>query len=217
MKGIDRMALTTRDIHVINFLEDTRLLMNTQQISRYFYSSPSRNKGSALVVARRRLSVMTKGRYLKRVRESNNKEYIYYLNNKTPKKYEHKLLMSELLVTMNEQGFNILKVDVEYRELQQDYGLRPDMRVEFEYYSLNFVAFVEVDRTKTFTNEAKYKRLIEGRKVDVKVQSALSDRFMLISVCDKKPVMKGVQWIKTDMSNFIKFKYDFDRMISTMR
>lgn len=211
------MALTTRDSQVINFLEETRLLMNTQQISRYFYtSSKSQSKSSALVIARRRLTIMAKGRYVKRVRESSNKEYIYYLNSKVPKKFEHKLLMSEFLVTMKEKGFNILKVELEYSGLQQDYSLRPDMRVEFEYYTLKFVTFVEVDRTKTFTNEEKYKRLIKNRKADPKVAEILTDKFLLISVCDKKPLMKGVQWIKTDMSNFTKFKYSFDEMISVM-
>ena len=90
------------------------------------------------------------------------------------------------------------------------------MRIEFEYYQIKLVAFIEVDYTKTFTNEEKYKKLIRSRKTDSKVAEVLTDHFLLISVCDKKPQMKGVQWIKPDMSNFSKFKYDFDSMISSM-
>ena len=64
-------------------------------------------------------------------------------------------------------------------------------------------------------NERKYKHLIRSRKTDSKVAELLRDNLLLISVCDKKCGMKGVQWIKTDMSNFAKFKYDFDSMGAT--
>ncbi len=206
--------LTTRDIKTINFLEETKLIMNTQQIARYFYSNKKGNRiETKLVVARRRLTAMTKARQIKRIRNLTNQEYIYYMTNKAPKKFEHKLIMSEFLVTLKENGF----VKLEYKTLQQDYHLRPDMRLELEYYDLKFVAIVEVDHTKTFTNEEKYRRLMINRATDPIVQEALTQNCMLISVCDKKPTMQGVQWIKTDMSNFTKFKYDFDRMIESLK
>lgn len=44
----------------------------------------------------------------------------------------------------------------------------------------------------------------------------LTANFLLISDCDKKTPMKGVQWFKTDMSNFRKFKYNFDEIILIM-
>lgn len=210
--------LTTRDIKTINFLEETKLIMNTQQIARYFYSNKKGNRiETKLVVARRRLTAMTKARQIKRIRNLTNQEYIYYMTNKAPKKFEHKLIMSEFLVTLKENGFVINKVELEYKALQQDYHLRPDMRLELEYYNLKFVAIVEVDHTKTFTNEEKYRRLMINRATDPIVQEALTQNCMLISVCDKKPDMQGVQWIKTDMSNFTKFKYDFDRMIESLK
>lgn len=208
------MALTTRDIQVVNFLEETRLIMTSQQIARYFYrSKKEQSLRSIQVIAANRLKIMIKSRNVKRVREFNNQNYIYYNFAKAPKRSEHKLLMSEFLVTMKENHFNIIKVQLEYKDLQKDYGLRPDMRIEFEYYNIKFVAFVEVDHTKTFSNEEKYKKLIKSRKTDPKVAESLTDKFLLISICDKKPTMKGVQWIKSDMTNFSKFKYDFDRMI----
>lgn len=212
------VALTTRDVQVVNFLEDTRLIMTAEQIARYFYrSKKTQTLHSISVIAGNRLLKMIKGRHIKRVREYSNQGYVYYNFPKVPKRSQHKLLMSEFLVTMKENNFNIIKVDVEFKELQKDYGLRPDMRIEFEYYQIKFVAFIEVDHTKTFTNEEKYKKLIRSRKTDSKVAEVLTDHFLLISVCDKKPQMKGVQWIKPDMSNFSKFKYDFDSMISSMK
>ena len=178
------MALTTRDVRVVNFLEDTRLIMTTEQIARYFYrSKQSQTLHSISVIAGNRLRAMIKGRHVKRVREYHNQEYIYYNFPKMPKRSQHKLLMSEFLVTMKENNFKMI---------------------------------IEVDHTKTFTNEEKYKKLIRSRKTDSKVAELLSDNFLLISVCDKKPEMKGVQWVKSDMSNFTKFKYDFDQMVSMM-
>ncbi|WP_257720685.1 hypothetical protein [Turicibacter sp. H121] len=40
------------------------------------------------------------------------------------------------------------------------------------------VAFIEVDYTKTFTNEEKYKKLIRSRKTDSKVAELLTDHFL---------------------------------------
>lgn len=211
------MALTTRDIKVVNFLEETRLIMTTRQIARYFYRTKQEQSVHSIEnIAGSRLRIMIKSRNIKRVREFANQEYIYYNFPKAPKRTQHKLVMSELLVTMKENNFEIIKVELEFKDLQKDYGLRPDMRLEFNYYDIKFVAFVEVDYTKTFMNKEKYKKLIKSRKTDPKVSEVLTDKFLLISVCDKKPTMKGVQWIKLDMSNFIKFKYDFDKMIADM-
>ena len=70
--------------------------------------------------------------------------------------------------------------------------IRPDMRIEFKHYDIKFVAFVEVDYTKTFTNKEKYKKLIKARKTNPKVSETLADKFLLISICDKKPTMKDV-------------------------
>ncbi len=212
------MGLTTRDIQVINFLESTRLIMTSEQIARYFYRTKTEQKTHSLInIANTRLKVMIKTKNLKRVREFNNQRYIYYLQKKAPKRSQHKLIMSEFIVKLKENGFVINKVELEYKVLQQNYNLRPDMRLELEYYGLKFVAIVEVDYTKTFTNEEKYRRLMINRATDPIVQEALTQNCMLISVCDKKPDMKGVQWLKTDMSNFTKFKYDFDRMIESLK
>ncbi len=212
------MGLTTRDIQVINFLESTHLIMTSEQIARYFYRTKMEQTTHSLInIANTRLKVMIKTKNLKRVREFNNQRYIYYLQKKSPKRSQHKLIMSEFIVKLKENGFVINKVELEYKALQQNYHLRPDMRLELEYYGLKFVAIVEVDHTKTFTNEEKYRRLMINRATNPIVQEALTQNCMLISVCDKKPDMKGVQWIKSDMSNFTKFKYDFDRMIESLK
>ena len=209
------MSITTRDAKVVNFIEETNLLMTANQITRYFYKTPrSKSLESASVVARRRLAVLAKGRYIKRMRDFTNQEYIYYQASKPPKKVEHKLLMSEFLTTLKENNIHVTKIEVEYRKLQQDYGLRPDLRIVMDFNGFELVAFVEVDITKTFSNQDKYMKLIESYKIDDKVKQALTPHFVFISVCDRKPEMERVFWIKTDMSNFSKFKLD---LIETIR
>lgn len=85
------MAITTRDAQVVNFIEDTQLLMTATQIARYFYkTSNSKSMDSVMVIARRRLSVLAKGHYLKRMRDFVGQEYIYYQAKKPPKKVDHK-------------------------------------------------------------------------------------------------------------------------------
>lgn len=212
------MAITTRDAAVVNFINDTHLLMTSNQIARYFYkSNRSNNLNSALVVARRRLVVLSKGRYIKRIRDYSNQEYIYYQASKPPKKIEHKLLMSEFLTTMKENNIHVVDIQVEYRVLQKSYGLRPDLKIILDFNGIQVVAFVEVDRTKTFTNKEKYMKLIESYKTDDLVKRELTRNFILISVCDKKPDMERVFWIRTDMSNFSKFKFELFETINQIQ
>ena len=73
------MAITTRDAEVVNFIEDTKLLMTANQIGRYFYkTSKSKTIESVMVIARRRLATLVKGHYIKRMRDFSGQEYIYY-------------------------------------------------------------------------------------------------------------------------------------------
>lgn len=211
------MAITTRDAQVVNFIEDTQLLMTATQIARYFYkTSNSKSMDSVMVIARRRLSVLAKGHYLKRMRDFVGQEYIYYQAKKPPKKVDHKLLMAEFLTTMKENHINVKEIKLEYKDLQEKYKLRPDLRIVMDFNGLEVVAFVEVDRTKTFSNSDKYINLIKNYKTDETVRKALTSNFILISVCDKKPTMDNVFWVKTDMSNFGKFKFELMEIINAI-
>lgn len=211
------MGITTRDVKVVNFIEETNLLMTANQIARYFYKTPnSKNMTSVMVIARNRLSVLFKGRYLKRMRDFVGQEYIYYLGKKPPKKVEHKLLMAEFLTTMKENHIVVKDIKLEYKDLQEKYKLRPDLRIVMDFNGLEVVAFVEVDRTKTFSNSDKYINLIKNYKTDETVRKALTSNFILISVCDKKPTMDNVFWVKTDMSNFSKFKFELMEIINAL-
>ena len=68
--GAMPMALTTRDIQVVNFLEETRLIMTSEQIARYFYrSQKEQSPRSIKVIASNRLKMMIKGGYVERVRK----------------------------------------------------------------------------------------------------------------------------------------------------
>lgn len=211
------MAITTRDAQVVNFIEDTQLLMTATQIARYFYkTSNSKSMESVMVIARRRLSILAKGHYLKRMRDFVGQEYIYYQAKRPPKKVDHKLLMAEFLTTMKENHIVVKEIKLEFKDLQEKYKLRPDLRIVMDFNGLEVVAFVEVDRTKTFSNSDKYIHLIKSHKTDENVRKALTSNFILISVCDKKPTMDNVFWIKTDMSNFSKFKFELMEIINAL-
>lgn len=212
------MVITTRDADVINFITDHNLLMTSNQIARYFYkNSNSKSIDSVMVVARRRLAALAKGRYIKRIRDYCGQEYIYYQSKNPPKKVEHKLLISEFLTTLKENNIDVISIKLEYKNLQDKYHLRPDLRIVMSFSGLEVVAFVEVDRTKTFSNEDKYMQLIKNYRTDEAVRAALTNKFIFISVCDKKPVMSKVLWIKTDMSNFCKFKFELMEIINAVR
>lgn len=211
------MAITTRDAEVVNFIEETKLLMTAAQIARYFYkTSKSKNMDSVMVITRRRLAALAKGHYLKRMRDFVGQEYIYYQAKRPPKKIEHKLLMAEFLTTMKENYINVVDITLEYKDLQDKYKLRPDLRIVMDFNGIEVVAFVEVDRTKTFSNSDKYINLIKSYKTDENVRKALTSNFILISVCDKKPELENIFWIKSDMSNFSKFKFELLEIINRM-
>lgn len=211
------MGITTRDVEVVNFIEDTQLLMTANQIARYFYkTSNTKSMESAMVIARRRLSVLAKGHYLKRMRDFVGQEYIYYQAKKPPKKVDHKLLMAEFLTTMKENHIHIKDIKLEFKDLQDKYKLRPDLKIVMDFNGIEVVALVEVDRTKTFSNSDKYTNLIKNYKTDENLRKVLTSNFIFISVCDKKPTMESVFWIKTDMSNFSKFKFELMEIINAI-
>ena len=117
---------------------------------------------------------------------------------------------------MKENHINVMDIQLEYKGVQERYHLRPDLRIVMDFNGIEVVAFVEVDRTKTFSNSEKYMNLIKNYRTDEAVRQALTSNFIFISVCDKKPQMDKVFWIKTDMSNFSKFKFDLLEIINHM-
>ena len=95
----NRKHLTSRDIKLIDFLEENNLIITAELAAQYFYRSPTDNFKSALTVAQRRLALCCELGQLKRCRDHIDQCYIYYLG-KRPSKVDHRLMVTEFLINM---------------------------------------------------------------------------------------------------------------------
>jgi hypothetical protein len=200
-----RKHLTSRDIKLINFLEDTSLLITAPQAARMFYKSPTGNVQSSLTIARRRLTQACELKQLNRYRDHIDQNFVYYTGKK-PKKIEHKLLITEFIINFN-NDFEILEIHTEFKGLEKKYGIRPDIYIIFKFGNDILSTLVECDNTKGFTNGETYAQVVSDWKKG-KLDNVLPYTLMIISCTDKKNdhSFKPIP-VKTDFSNFSNIKY----------
>ena len=200
------MGVTTRDLQVIRYLEKG-FLLNADICSRLIYWT--KNEKASLNIAQRRLRELYKLKQVKRVREYVGQSYTYYLD-KAPTKTKHRLMMSDFLSRMEMNGFHIdlENTFIEWKGLEQRFGVRPDLLVTFEYANKTYQLLVEIDLTKEYSNSDKYKRIHQA-KVDSMLTNILPHPLVFVSICDKKPSTEGFRplWFKTDFSNFSNLVY----------
>lgn len=202
------MGLTTRDLQVIRYLEKN-FLINAEIASRLVYWT--RNEESSLNISQRRLREIFKLKQAKRVREFVGQSYTYYLG-KAPSKTKHRLMMTDFLSRCEMNGFHvdIERTEVEWKGLEEKFGVRPDMIATITYNDKVYQLLVEVDITKEFSNAKKYERIMKAKR-NGELKGTLDEALAVVSVCDKKPEVDGFKpiWIKTDFSNFSNFTYSF--------
>lgn len=200
------MAITTRDLQVIRYLEKG-FLLNAEICSRLIYWT--KNETASLNIAQRRLRELYKLKQVKRVREFVGQSYTYYLG-KAPSKTKHRLMMSDFLSRMEMNGLHVDldQTFIEWKGLESRFGVRPDLLVTFIYANTTYQLLVEIDLTKEYSNAEKYRR-IQQAKVDGVLKSILPHPIGYISICDKKPTCENFRpiWIKTDFSNFSNLIY----------
>lgn len=208
--------LTTRDIECINFISRTNLYMTSSQIAQLFYKTS--NDKSSKTVANRRLSLIVQKRQLKRVRQYVSQEFIYYAKS-LPSKIEHKKLMVDFLCKLKAIGihFDLSSVETEVRTWQKDYQIRPDLLLTIEsLIGEKYHLIVECDISKKFTSQ-KYAKFIERRSTDTAITNVLTNKLIIVSLCDKIPqpiqladgrIYKAT-WIKSDFSNISNLSYLF--------
>lgn len=204
--------LTSRDIKVINFLDDSNIVLTASQVGKIFYSENARDDKSSLKIAQKRLKKMFDIKEVKRFRDYSTQEFYYYLGSKVPKLTDHKLLISEFITRMAQDQFEVEWVKLEWTHFQKDYHLRPDAFIKFHYIGEEFYILLEVDSSKKFTNDDKYLKLFTDRKNSTEIQEILPIYHVLIvSLCKTKPEQSKVNpvWINTDFSNFSNLKYQF--------
>ena len=200
--------LTTRDLEIIRYLEQN-FLITSSIASRLVYWTG--NEKSSLIIAQKRLKILFKEKEVKRLRDNITNEYVYYLH-KTPTKINHRLKIADFISRLNRLGFELQNVELEYSELQESYNIRPDIMLEAKFNNVSFVALVEVDLTKSFSNITAYTEIVKDRKNKVK-QPLPNKPLLLISVSDIPIKRTGEQVkpvkIKTDFSDIIKLTYPF--------
>lgn len=199
------MGITTRDLEVIRYCEKN-FLINADIASRLVYWT--KNEASSLNIAQRRMRELFKLKQLKRVREFVGQSYTYYIG-KIPTKTAHRLMMTDFLSRMVMNGFKIDldQTESEYKELEERFGIRPDMLVTFNYADKTYQALVEIDLTKPFSNAEAYERILRAKR-NGELGHLLPYPLAVISICDTKPDFNCI-WIKTDWSNFSNLTYAF--------
>ena len=197
--------LTSRDIKMINFLEDTSLLITEKQAAMLFYKSPTNNTKSSITVAQNRLKVAHELKQIKRYRDHIDQSFVYYAGKK-PTKIEHKLLITDFLMHFCDE-FEVISIETEFKGLEKAYGIRPDIYITFKFGTHTVSALIECDNTKGFTNGDTYLKVMEDKR-NKKLTSVLPYPLLIISCTNHKnnhefqPIT-----IKTDFSNFSKIKF----------
>ena len=197
--------LTSRDIKLINFLEDTSLLITAKQAATLFYKSPTNNIKSSITVAQNRLKVAHELKQIKRYRDHIDQSFVYYAGKK-PTKIEHKLLITDFLMRFCNE-FEVISIETEFKKLEKAYSIRPDIYIVFRFGTNIVSALVECDNTKGFTNGESYSRIMNDKR-NKAINSLLPYPLLIISCTDKKNdhEFKPIT-IKTDFSDFSKIKF----------
>ena len=196
----NRKHLTSRDINLIDFLEENNLIITSELAAKYFYRSPTDNHKSALTVAQRRLNICCELGQLKRYRDHIDQCYVYYVGRR-PSKIEHRLMITEFLINMHRK-YEIIKFKVEFKDLESKYSIRPDIFIVFKFGTKHVSALVECENKKTYSNEEKYKTICNDY-AQKKLLHILPYPLWLICVSKQEPetTLKPL-WIKSDYSNF---------------
>lgn len=208
----NKKHLTTRDLKLINFLEETNLFITAEQAAKWFYKSPSNNHKSALTVAQRRLATCHELNKLKRFRDHIDQSFIYYTGDK-PRKIEHKIMMMNFIISMY-QRYEILEIHSEFKDIEKAYNLRPDLYIVFKFGNNVFATFVEVENTKNFTSGEKYAHLYTDKRQG-KLKETLPYITTLICVSKNDPINDFINptWIKDDLSDFVKLEYKLIKLM----
>ena len=197
--------LTSRDIKMINFLEDTSLLITAKQAAMLFYKSPTNNTKSSITVAQNRLKVAHELKQIKRYRDHIDQSFVYYTGKK-PTKLEHKLLITDFLVKFYNE-FEVVSVETEFKGLEKTYGIRPDIYIVFRFGTHTVSTLVECDNTKGFTNGDVYSKIMKDKRAK-KISYILPYPLLIISCTEKKNEQEFQHTtVKTEFTDFSKIKF----------
>lgn len=190
------MLITDTDREVYKFLEKHNLFLTAKQASRLFYKGNGK-ESSNLLRSQKRLKNLVEKDYIKATDAVISKQLIYYTGNKPPKIILHKYYMVEFLIRLAAiEDFEIIEMNTEFKKLEKDYHIRPDLFIRCQYKGRERILFVEVDISKGFSNMDAYRQFYE-------VNNKYIGNTFVISICDDEPKNNdiGVLWYNTEFEN----------------
>lgn len=180
------IKLTERDMKIKEFLNDV-VVADTNTISIIFFNGSKR-------AAQQRLKLLVDHRYMKCFREDILEPNIYYLNKK-PSSYKHKIIFSQLIGKLQEQGIEVIK----YVTPLKLGDIIADGFIAISVNGENRIYFVEVELTKYFDLD-KYLDLYYSRKY--KEKFPIMPRILVITDKKVKTDKKlDITVCKLDLSN----------------
>lgn len=134
--------MTTRDMSIINFVEEFKVA-NTSTIAEVFFDSR--------YSCYKRLQIINKSRELKRYRDSINNEFIYF--KKKPKQLKHSLMISHFYRELHK------KSDIVNFKIEPVMGdIRPDALFGYKCGDKSYLGLLEVEISHKGFNYNKYDR-----------------------------------------------------------
>lgn len=199
--------ITSRDKEVINFFDQTQIILTTEQIAERFYSA--KNKNTSITIARRRLKIMVEMKYIQCVQTGlGNYNQYCSISYHSIELNEHQKMINDFIAAFC-SIFNATNITKEYNYFRSIYSLQSDIRIDFIYEHLHLTALVECDRKKTFTTLDKYTKLLSNIN---NYKNELPYDLIIISYCSSTPksndICKPIHI--TNCSNLIPIKTYLD-------
>lgn len=195
--------LTNRDIEIIEFIKEFKLL-SSSQIQRLFnMTQPKTSKRMNYIVenikeVKKYRYNPTNNFYTDKYRNILKNENVYYYNKK-PSAIMHDLLTNEVYLYLKER-FDIIAFEKEYRiSMDDEFVVRADVYFVMQHENKEYEFLIEVENNKSFNNY-KYNKLLD--------QGYIAPPIIVIS--DRRAYgTKGLDIIKTrlnmsDLENKIK-------------
>lgn len=135
--------LTTRDLRIINFLEDYKVA-RTSTIAEMFFPS--------LNACYNRLQVIHNQKALRRTRDEITSEFVYYKRS-LPKQIRHSLMVTDFYRELHKKC-EVLSFKVE--PVMGD--IRPDAIFSYRYHTKIYVGLLEVEISHKGFNSNKYEK-----------------------------------------------------------
>jgi hypothetical protein len=142
--------MTTRDLQVVDFLNDYKVA-STSTIAELFFPSK--------IPCYRRLAVMYKENLVKRTRDFVSQEFIYHIKKNPPQQLKHSLLVTDFYRELHKRA-SIISFKIE--PTMGD--IRPDAFFGYKLNGRNYLGLLEVEISNKGFNYNKYEKFFSSQQ-----------------------------------------------------